>query len=380
MENIYCICCNNVMDYFLILSETNSINVCNNCFHLQKSEMLINDFRKLVHYDEVKYMKFILKIINRYKNNYKINILNINDNDTNLLDTLLTNMINIIGIPKTYIKTVSLSLNFKPSYFSKHKCYRDTLCEHSIEYLKTDYNSFDIIILNTTLLTTGNPNEILTMCKDLCDLNTNIFVINYHSMNPIDYLVIDKFAKNLFTTNSLKRLCTNNGFELDDVQTDNDNNYIFYKISVGKRDKVSQNIVSLLYDEMNINVYNIEEYYRTNKEWYNILYETNKILDRYKLNKYEIIYISRCKCCEGDNFLYNNNKINYKINDVIKLKEIIIKNINKNININKKFMFIIFNLDEFYLKNILSKIKINNMKYLIYDIKNLITHPINVSD
>ena len=56
---------------------------------------------------------------------------------------------------------------------------------------------------------------------------------------------------------------------------------------------------------MNINVYNIEEYYRTNKEWYNILYETNKILDRYKLNKYEIIYISRCKCCEGDNFLYN---------------------------------------------------------------------------
>ena len=43
-------------------------------------------------------------------------------------------------------------------------------------------------------------------------------------------------------------------------------------------------------------------------------------------------------------------------------------------------MFIIFNLDEYDLKNILSKIKINDMKYLIYDIKNLITHPINVSD
>lgn len=370
MDDVKCVCCNSVMDYFLILSETNIINVCNNCFHLQKSERCDNDYRKLVHYDEVKFMKFIFKTINKYKKEYngdiKMNILNINDNDTNLLDTLLTNVMNNIEIPKTYIKTVSLSLNFKPSYFSKHKCYRDILCERSIEYLKSEYNSFDIIILNTTLLTSNNPNKILTMCKDLCDLNTNIFVINYHSMNPIDYLTVDRFAKNLFTTNSLKRLCTNNGFELDDVQTDN--NYVYYKISVGKRDKVSQNIVSLLYDEMNDNIFDIERYYRINREWYNGLQETNKILERYILNKYEIIYISRCKCCIGDNFINSNSKIKYKINDLTKLREIIIKN--------KDYVFIIFNLNEIDLKEYLSKIRVNDVKYLIYDIKNLITHPI----
>lgn len=359
------------MEHFLILSETNSINVCDNCFHLQKSEMLDDNFIKLSHYNEEMFMKFIFNSIGNYKSEKKIKILNINDNDINLLDTLYTNIINFKGVPKTYINTVSISLNFRPSYFSKHKCYRDILSESSIEYLKSNYNSFDIIILNTTLLTSKDPNKILTMCKTLCNVNTNIFVINYHSVDPIDYLMVDKYIKNLFTTNSLKRLCTNNDFEIDDLCIEK--NYVFYKINYSKRDSISSSIVSTLYEEMITDIYQIDRYYDINRDWYNTLFETNKILDRYKLNKYEVVYISLCRCCIGE--VYNNNKINYKINDLTKLNNIL--------KDNNKYIFIIFNLDNQIVNDLRGNLKRNlkdNIKCLIYDIRNLITHPINFCD
>ena len=76
------------MEHFLILSETNSINVCDNCFHLQKSEILNSSYNKLSHYNETMFMKFIFKSIDNLKSDQKIRILDINNNDTNLLDTL----------------------------------------------------------------------------------------------------------------------------------------------------------------------------------------------------------------------------------------------------------------------------------------------------
>lgn len=373
MDDIYCICCNNVMQHFLILSETNTINVCDNCFHLQKSEMLNDDYVKLPHYNETMFMKFIFNTIVNYRNDKRLKILNICDNDTNILDTLFTNIINFTRIPRTYVNTVSLSLNFRPSYFSKHKCYRDVLTENSIKYLKSNYNSFDIIICNTTLLTCKDPNKILKMCKELCNLNTNIFVVNYHSIDPVDYLIIDKTVKNLFTTNSLKRLCSNNDFELNDIHTEN--NFSFYKIIFSKQDKVSDNIVSTLYDEMNVDMYNIDTYVKINVDWYNTLFETFKLLDRYISNKYEVIYLFQCKCCIVDNFIQNNDKIKNKVNDLTKLNSILKKD--------SKYIFIILKLHNDIvsdLENKLSKMKIYNMKYLIYDIKNLITVPITFCD
>lgn len=373
MDDVHCICCNNVMQHFLILSEINSINVCDNCFHLQKSEMLNDDYVKLPHYNETMFMKFIFNTIVNYRNDKRLKILNICDNDTNLLDTLFTNITNLTSIPRTYINTVSLSLNFRPSYFSKHKCYRDILSETSIKYLKSNYSSFDIIICNTTLLTCKDPNKILSMCKELCNLNTNIFLVNYHSIDPIDYLIIDKTVKNLFTTNSLKSLCTNNDFELDDAHIEN--NYSFYKIIYSKKDKVSDNIVSTLYDEMNVNIYSIDTYITINVDWYNTLFETFKLLDRYILNKYEIVYLAECKCCKLDNFIQNNEKIQYKINDLTKLNGILKKD--------GKYIFIILKLNSFIVKELeekLSKIKFFKIKYLIYDMKNLITVPITICD
>lgn len=369
MENIYCICCNNVMQHFLILSETNSINVCDNCFHLQKSEMLDNDYIKLPHYNETAFMKFIFNTVVNYRNDKRLKILSICDNDTNLLDTLFTNITNFTRIPRTYINTVSLSLNFRPSYFSKHKCYRDNLSETTVKNLKSNYTSFDIIILNTTMLTCKDPNKILQICKELCNLNTNIFLVNYHSLDPVDYLTIDKTVKNLFTTNSLKLLCTKNDFELNDAQLEN--NYSFYKIIYSKSDKVSDNIVSSLYDEMNVNIYDIDTYIQINLDWYNTLSETFKLLDRYILNNYEIVYLAECKCCQVDNFIQNNDKIKYKINDLAKLNGILKKN--------GKYIFIVLRLNSSILKEL--ETKLSKLKcYLMYDIKNLITIPIIICD
>jgi len=122
---------------------------------------------------------------------------------------------------------------------------------------------------------------------------------------------------------------------------------------------------------MDNDIYRIDNYYDINRDWYDALFETNKLFDWYKLNKYELVYISQCRCCIGE--VYNNNKINYKINDLTKLNNIL-----KN---NNKYIFIIFNLDHDIQENLKRNLK-RNLKdtSLIYDIKNLITHPINFCD
>lgn len=357
---------NPTLQNFLNFSQTNSINVCNNCFHLQKNTQMSSNIT-LGHYNTELYKEFVLQSVEKHhKNKKRIKILNINDNNTVLLDQLLNDICYIANLPKTSIHTVSLSQNFNPSYFSKHKCYKDILSEDSLRYLKENYDSFDIIILNTTLLTSNNPTQILKQCSHLCNSNSSIIGINYYSINPIDYMNIDKSLAQFFNTNSLKHICEKNSLQLNNISTNA--NYSFYELTSQHTKQLKRNVISNLYNEITTNTYCIELYNRITLQWFNTLNETTKLLDRYRSDNYKLVSITNCKCCNPDHLLYNNETIDYNINELTKSK------LNDILENNKSYVFISFNTC-FNLKKYLKELKLENTKCLIYDIDNIITHP-----
>lgn len=372
MENTICSVCqdqNQTLQNFLNFSQTNCINVCNNCFHLQKNICVSSNLTS-GHFNKEKYKEFILKCIkDNHKNKSRIKVLCINDNNTILLDRLLNDISYITDLPKTSIYTVSLSLNFNPSYFSKHKCYKDILNQDSLQYLKDQHNSFDIIILNTTLITSKYPDNILKMCSHLCNANSSIIGINYYSINPIDYMNLDKSFIHFFNTNSLKHICEKNALQLCNISLNS--YYSFYEISSNHTKQLKYDIISNLYNEITHNIYAIDLYNQITLQWFNTLNETTKLLDRYRSTKYKLVSITDCNCCSPDHLLYNNETIDYNINELTKSK------LNDILENNQKYIFITFNnSDKNNLHKYLKELKIQDIQCLIYDINNLITHPL----
>lgn len=372
MENKTCNICqdkNNTLQNFLNFSQTNCINVCNNCFHLQKNVCISSNIT-LGHFDMEKYREFILKCIeNNHKDKTRIKVLCINDNNTVLLDTLLNDISYIANLPKTSICTVSLSQNFNPSYFSKHKCYKDILHQDSSIYLKEQFDSFDIIILNTTLITSKSPNDILKICSRLCNANSSIIGINYYSINPIDYINLDKSFIHFFNTNSLKHICEKNSLQLHNISVNS--YYSFYEISSNHIKRLKYDIISNLYNEITHNIYSIDLYNQITLQWYNTLNETTKLLDRYRSDNYNLVSITDCKCCSPDHLLYNNETIDYNINGLTKSK------LNDILENDQKYIFITFNnSDKDNLQQCIKELKTQNIQCLIYDINKLLTHPL----
>lgn len=369
--NETCLICssNNTISDFLIVSSNSCINLCQNCFHLQRSNLMYNSCKKNIHFNENLYKSFIIKCFNKHKNKERIKILNINDNNTNILDDLLDDILNTTQLPKSYIKTVSLSLNFNPSFFSKHKCYKDVLSENSVQYIKNEYDTFDFIILNTTLINSIDPNNVLKLCYTLCNSDTNIVLINYHSMSPLDYMNIDISLQHFFNTNSLKLLCLKNMFMLNDVD-EFENNWTFYEITYQHKEYNSKNIVSKLYNDILNNIYDMDTYDQIKQIWFCKVIETTKILERYKSAYYKLINIKHCKCCQIDNFLQNYEIINYQIDDLSKLK------LNKILIKDQKYIFIIDDKCKNTLKQYLKDLNFELSYFLVYDFNHLITHSI----
>lgn len=379
------VCSNNTCEDLLFVSSNLLITLCKNCFHLQQCNNNDNNFdtsnshKKNLHFNELLYRSFILKCVDKHKSKAKLKILNINDNDTQLLDILKGDILNITSLPKSSVSTVSLSSNFNPSYFSRHKCYRDVLSKSSIQYIKDEYDTFDLIILNTSLVNNANPNELLKLCQQICNSNTSLFLINYHSLNPIYYMTVDNSIKNFFSTNSLKNLCINNKFKLNDVEYDIDNNCNFYEISslIDNQGHDSKAIISALYNDITCNTYDIDTYTLIRDLWVNTIMETGKLLDKYKNFGYELIIITSCVCCNIDNFFQNNDQIDYHIKCLTKSKlNDVLENENK-----KKYVFIILDSIEYNtvsdnLTKYLNELQFNKSNGLIYDIFNAIVHPI----
>jgi len=378
------VCSENKEEEYLMLSSETSIYVCLSCFHLHKT-LSKTIYRNELEYDENLYRSYILKCIENDKDKERLKILNINDKSTIFFDTLLRDILDMTHLPKTSIYTVSLSLNFNPSYFSKHKCFKDTLSEDSVKYLKDAYNSFDLIILNTTLINNLNPNDTLTYCKKLCNDSTNIVGIKYHTISPLEFINTDTSINHFFNTNSLKTLCSKNNFVLNDINYDNINiKNSFYEIVIENENSEvdSKKVVSTLYEEIVDELYDNDTYIYFRNEWCTTLIETGKLLDRYISRGYKLVNITNLYNFKNikprdylDNFLIKNDSIDYQITDLTKskLNEILLQDSN--------YIFIIIDLHNFTtisekIKEYLKELHFDRSKCLIYDISNLITYPI----
>jgi hypothetical protein len=372
MENQLCdICNNNVKINFINLSNEQStsnpcnLKICNNCFHIQSN----NDkctYKNLDTKDSL--FKLIVNKIESNKFNNPIKILNMNDNNTKLLDDLYF-------IYHRDIKTVSLSNLFNPSFFSKHICYKDDLTDWSFEMIKNLYNTFDIIILNSTLTFNKNINDILEKCKKLSHKNTVLLSTSYDILNihsHVFFLNLNNNIKNIFNTNSMNRLCNKHDLQLINKHTVPSitekyyNKIVIYEInaSTNKLKNNSNSITEDLYNEITLNLYDENIYKTISNNWiknYNLF---NDIIQKYNSQNYNIVIIDKYYTN-----LINCNNIN------------LITNLN-DINIHDKNLFISFDFENFEQKCLDLKLeiqlnyKLNLSKCLILDINLLITYPI----
>lgn len=393
-NNKSCIICNNQVIDFVnlsndILGDIN-LKLCNNCFHIQSFENIKNSTTNKCFYTNfdtfTKDTLFDLisnKIESKIFQN-PIKILNINDINTNILDNIYSKY------KHKYINTVSLSELFYPSFFSKHTCLKGDLVDWSFEYLKNNYENFDIIILNSTLTFNHDINKILDKCELLSHENTVIYSTNYDFLNIYSHIFLfnlNNNIRNIFTTNSLNRLCNNhdlllkqkhkvlrdnkNTSENHELQskTNDYNNIVIYEIGFKTRLKEKSSIIiEELCNELTLNLYdeNIYKDISNNLISHHILF--NNIIKKYILQNYNIVLL--------DKIINNTSRISNNIFE----NDRIITNLNR-LNNKNKYLFITFDYENFEI--IYTKIKsykyeydVNLSKCLILDINLLITYPV----
>ena len=301
-----CIVCTHKKLYNII----DNFNICFNCFHVNnqnanqkninnKNSNQIKSNESIYDSDHIIYLlNEIGEIIEKKSlpHSSKLNILSINGKDTFILDKISEKF-------KFNVNTFSISENFNPSYFSSHKCYKyslKTYCENFND------DSFDIILLNDTLSYTNDPIDILNKCKILCNKDTSteaklqsrqgtqIYSINLHTtvLLSLNYINIDKDINNIFNTNSMKTLCENTKFTLNDCIEFNNLNFQMYKLDNNGLPITNKKIIEFLYNEITIGLYNIFPYYNLKNYWNEYLKTLNTIFDKYRTKNYTIIGIN----------------------------------------------------------------------------------------
>ena len=151
----------------------------------------------------------------------------------------------------------------------EHMC--NTQCPSDftiIEYTKllskcieTLSGTYDIIIVPFVLNVILTPNTLLQSIIQYMSNTSEVYVYLHHFTSPEERIVslLNNPICSDFTTNSLKRLCNQNGLELDSISfRDSFQNYTIFKIS--KTLSIGSNVVSQLVDELETNIYNIEYY------------------------------------------------------------------------------------------------------------------------
>ena len=381
METLYnkkCILCNNIVIDFIdiennvennVLDNNINLKLCNNCFHIQSFEN--NSSKNKCFYKNFNTNNCLFDLIcNKIDSkNFQnpIKILNLNDINTNILDNIYSKY------KYKYINTVSLSELFYPSFFSKHTCLKGDLVDWSFEYLKNNYENFDIIILNSTLTFNENINKILDKCELLSHENTVIYSTNYDFLNIYSHIFLfnlNNNIKNIFSTNSLNRLCNNHDLLLkekhkilrENPNANDYNNIVIYEIGLKKsmKDK-SSIIIEELCNELALNLYDETIYKDISDNLISNHILFNNIIKKYILQNYNIVLVDKTD---------RKTPVNDKI----------ITNLKK-LNSQNKYLFITFdyeNFQEIYKKVNYYKYEygVNLSKCLILDINLLISYPI----
>jgi SAM-dependent methyltransferase len=254
----------------IICRQVNTFNIlqdyciCFNCFHISKYLEKAKCGEPTSNSDNNKnvkescnsiFLQYLFKEIEEkniqlIESKSKINVVSINGSDTVLLDLIKSRF-------SGNVKTISISENFNPSYFSEHKCYKLSLDMYTD---MDNYDTFDVIILNGMCNITPDPIHLLKKCKTICNsdgyiysMKLNASVLLSRSPEPLIN------TRHIWTTHSVKKLCQYSEMLLSDIYKVPESNNKIYKIAKNN-DKLTTPIVEDLYDEMCYGFYNIALY------------------------------------------------------------------------------------------------------------------------
>lgn len=319
---------------------------CNYCFHIRKTDNVLIGTKNNYLLDNFK--EYILNTIDYLNVNHyrKLNVLVVNDIDSKFIDKVYKKLSDKIG--KYNVHTVSVTPHYNSSYFSNHKHYKYSLTDYITDIIKNEYGSFDIILLNDSLIYTSNPKELLEYCKRLSKTNTIILCANIHTsiFYSMDILNLTKNVNNIFNTNSLKLLCNNVELELVSCSIlDNSSSFVSI-LSLNFAQESYEDIVDILYNEITYNIYNKREYNRIFNYWNNFILYVTDIIDKYSAIGYNnTIFINYSKkddlyfCFENVNYITETdlntrvlNTMNPDNTLIIKLNQTINETLNQTIN------------------------------------------------
>lgn len=360
-----CVICRSSNNYNVI----GDYHICFNCFHTccknKKTLVVKNEICDEICDEKNKInVEYLLKEIELLKAQYvKVNIVSVNAKDTFILDKIKEKF-------DKDVTTTSISENFNPSYFSKHKCYKLSLDM----YVNMDnYEKFDIIIINKSFDYKEDPCYFLKLCKMIVEGEGYIYCSNTHTsvLLSCNYINLDNNIKHIWSTNSMKTLCRYTDTVLLDVFKQPAESTRLYKIQVQKRElEFTRKITEELYDEICIGLYNIAPYYHLNTAWNNYFNMCNYIFTKYRDQNYEIVGINNKECDFFDINLYikeddinenyiNENYINENKNDI-------------NNHYKSKVVFVILNYTRY--RELYEKLDIYLKKrgHLIFDLEKLI--------
>jgi uncharacterized CHY-type Zn-finger protein len=279
---------------------------CNYCFHINKTDNILNEVKNDYILDNFK--EYILNTVdyldlNQYR---KLNVLVVNDIDSKFIDKVYKKLSDKIG--KYNVNTVSVTPHYNSSYFSYHKHYKFHLTDYITDIIKNEHGSFDIILLNDSLIHASNPRYLLEYCKRLSKVNTIILCANVHTsvFHSMDILNLTKYVRNIFNTNSLKLLCNNVDLNLISCSVLDNSSFVSI-LSFNEDNSCNEDILDILYNEITYNIYNKSTYKRIFNYWNDFVIYVTDILNKYKTIGYNNIFINYSRkddlyfCFENDN-------------------------------------------------------------------------------
>ena len=179
-----------------------------------------------------------------------------------------------------------------------------------LDQLKIKYNNFDIILIQNTFHYLNNYKNILQKIKNLMHYTSRVYIQTKKITLKYPFFNLSHTDFNFFNSKSMNLLCKNNNLILNNVFFDQ-NCYIF---EITNKLSPDSNTYSIIDDEFNDNIYNINLYKSFNLNCIKYKNKLQNILFDYKLQNYNIIGFN---LSFENNVLLNFSNIDNKIIDFI---------------------------------------------------------------
>ncbi len=315
---------NNIEEYFPL-----NLQLCNHCYHTQLN-CVVNPIKLFKNYIYVSgtsqtlknnFKEFGSDVISKYiKNNEQydnktIKILEIACNDGSQLDEILNYKrdflpdYNIITVGVDPAENIYKEISSKKS----HDIFCEFFSQSTVDKLIKKYGDFDIIIAANVFAHIDYPSDFLKYINQLMTNKSMLYIQtsqkNMILQNQFDTIYHEHLS--FFNTNSMKYICDKNNLTLANVYE----NYIHgtsYIFEICKYDVDNKNVDSIIQQERELGLYDIQTYNKYKLKCLKYKTELNNLIFQYKLNGRNIVaYGSTAKSMTVLNFC----NINYEYID-----------------------------------------------------------------